>query len=166
MLGRIGELDRFSISIPLVQQDWSGAQRPLIGRLLQGMRASGKPAYRQAAIGAVDSLTADTGDESRNHERLLAAISAYALLGEQELALAMKKLGAIAEQKLAPVMINLHQVNRVADDVEQHLSRAASPEKAEELSRHRAGLDALASGSRSNRPRSCSRSNRLSSISA
>lgn len=144
MLGRIGELDPFSISIPLVRQDWTGVQRPLIGRLLQGMRASGNRAYRQAALGAVDSLTADTRNEPEDHERLLAAISAYALLGERELVLAMNKLGAIAVQKLAPVMTNLHQVKRVAEEVGQHLSGTASQETAEDLLQHRARLDSLA----------------------
>lgn len=142
MLGRIGELDPFSISIPLVQ-DWTGARRPLIGRLLQGMRTSGNHAYRQAALGAVDSLTVDNG-ESQDHERLLAAISAYALLGERELVLAMNKLGAIAMKKLAPLMANLHQVKRVADEVEQYLSGAGSEENAEDLLEHRARLDSIA----------------------
>jgi len=144
MLGRIGELDPFSISIPLLQQDWSGAQRALVGRLLQGMRSSGNRAYRQAAIGAVDSLIADTGDQCRTNERLLAAISAYALLGEQELALAMKKLGAIATQKLAPVVANLHQVKRVTEEVEQRLSSAASQTIDEDLFQHRTRLDRIA----------------------
>ena len=144
MLGRIGELDPFSISIPLVQQDWSGAQRAFIGRLLQGMRTSGNRAYQQAAIGAVDSLTADTGDECGTNERLLAAISAYALVGEQELALAMTKLGAIATQKLAPVVANLHQVKRVTEEVEQRLSSAASQTIDEDLFQHRTRLDRIA----------------------
>jgi hypothetical protein len=143
MLGRLGELDPFSISIPLVQQDWADAQRPLIGRLLQGMRTSGNRAYQKAALGAVDSLTAETGDQSKTHERLLAAISAYALLGEQELGVAMTRLGAIA-RRLAPLVTSLHRVKRVADQVEQHLSRAESQKAADDLLPHRARLDTIA----------------------
>jgi len=143
MLGRIGELDPFSISIPLVQH-WTGAQRPFIGRLLQGMRTSGNRAYRQAAIGAVDSLTADSGDDARTHEGLLTAISAYSLLGEQELAPAMERLGVIAAQKLAPVMANLHEIEQVLDQVDQRLSGAESPQAAEELLQDRFRLGDIA----------------------
>jgi hypothetical protein len=148
MLGRIGELDPFSISIPLVQRDWiDGAdhgQRQYVGRLLQGMRTSSKRAYRQAAIGAVDSLTMDTGDSVKPNDRLLTAISAYAILGEHELALAMERLGAIAAQRLAPVVTKLHEIERVAEQVEQHLSSAETPRAAEDLIEHRIRLSRIA----------------------
>jgi hypothetical protein len=143
MLGRIGELDPFSISIPLVQH-WAGAQRLFIGRLLQGMRTSGNGAYRQAAIGAVDSLAADNGDDATTHDGLLKAISAYSLLGEQELAVAMEKLGVIAAQKLAPVLTKFHEVGWVLEQVEQRLSGVESPQAAEELLQERFRLGDIA----------------------
>lgn len=148
MLGRIGELDPFSISIPLIQRDWVGAldhgQQAYVGRLLQGMRTSSNRAYRQAAIGAVDSLTTDSGDDAKTNDRLLTAISAYALLGEQELPLAMEKLGMIATHKLAPVMANLQQIEQVVEQVEQHLSGAESPQAVEDLLQHRLRLSRIA----------------------
>lgn len=149
MIGRIGELDPFSISMPLIQQEWVGArdraQHPFVGRLLQGMRTSHNENYKQAAIGAVDSLIADRlGDEVGTSDRLLTAISAYSLLGEREQSLAMKKLGVLATQKLAPVMANLHQLEQLVEKVDQHLSHASSQQAAEELLSHRTRLGRLA----------------------
>lgn len=148
MIGCIGELDPFSISIPLLQHDWIGprdrTQRPFVGRLLQGVRACGNRAYQRAAIGAVDSLTADTGDEKKNSDRLLTVISAYSIIGEQDTALAMRKLGEIATEKLAPSMADLHQIERVVERVDQHLSRTASQQVAEDLLTHRFRLGRLA----------------------
>lgn len=143
MLGRIGELDPFSISIPLVHH-WADAQRPFIGRLLQGMRSSGNGAYRQAAIGAVDSLTTDCGDHTASHDGLLTAISAYSLLGEQELEPAMERLGAIAAQKLAQDMTNLHEIEQLMKEVDQRLHGAESPQAAEELFQERLRLGDIA----------------------
>jgi hypothetical protein len=143
MLGRIGELDPFSISIPLIQH-WAGAQRPFIGRLLQGMRTSKHKAYRQAAIGAVDSLTVDGGDDATIHDALLTAISAYSLLGQQELEPAMERLGTIAVQKLAPVMVNLHEIDQLMEQVDQRLSGADSPQIAEGLLQERFRLGDIA----------------------
>jgi hypothetical protein len=144
MLGRIGELDPFSISIPLIQHDWLGEQRPFVGRLLQGMRTSRNRAYQQAAIGAIDSLTAETGDDATTSDRLLTAIAAYTLLGEQELPLAMDKLGKIATHKLAPIMAKLQQIDRVVEEVDQHLSSADSPQAVEDLLQHRVRLGRIA----------------------
>ena len=143
MLGRIGELDPFSISIPLVQH-WAGSQRPLVGRLLQGMRTSTNRAYQQAAIGVVDSLTADSGDDAKTQDGLLTAISAYSLLGEQELEPAMERLGAIAAQKLAPVMANLHEIEQLMEQVDKRLCGADSPQAAEGLLQERFQLGDIA----------------------
>lgn len=143
MLGRIGELDPFSISIPLIQH-WAGAQRPLVGRLLQGMRTSSNRAYQQAAIGVVDSLTADSGDDAKTHDGLLTAISAYSLLGEQELEPAMERLGAIAAQKLAPVMANLHEIEQLMEQVDKRLCGTESPQAAEGLLQERFQLGDIA----------------------
>lgn len=143
MLGRIGELDPFSISIPLIQH-WAGAQRPLVGRLLQGMRTSSNRAYQQAAIGVIDSLTADSGDDAKTHDGLLTAISAYSLLGEQDLESAMERLGAIAAQKLAPVMANLHEIEQLMEQVDKHLCGAESPQAAEGLLQERFQLGDIA----------------------
>jgi hypothetical protein len=143
MLGRIGELDPFAISIPLIQH-WASAQRPLVGRLLQGMRTSSNHAYRQAAIGVVDSLTVDSGDDAKTHDGLLTAISAYSLLGEQELVPAMERLGAIAAQQLAPVMANLQEIEHLMEQVDERLCGAESPQAAEGLLQERFQLGDIA----------------------
>jgi hypothetical protein len=143
MLGRIGELDPFSISIPLIQH-WAGSQRPLVGRLLQGMRTSSNRAYQQAAIGVVDSLAADSCDDGETHDGLLTAISAYSLLGEQELVPAMERLGVIATQKLAPVMANLHEIEQLMEQVDKRLCGAESPQAAEGLLQERFQLGDIA----------------------
>jgi hypothetical protein len=149
MVGRIGELDPFSMSMPLVQQEWVGArdraQHPFVGRLLQGMLTSHNENYKQVAIGAVDSLMVERlGYETGMSDRLLTAISAYSLLGERELSLAMKKLGVLATTKLAPVMANLHQLEQLVERVDQHLSRTTSQQAADDLLSHRVRLGRLA----------------------
>jgi hypothetical protein len=147
MIGRLGELDPFSISMPLAQYGWAGdrTQRSFVGRLLLGMRASSNSAYKNAALGAVDTLTTENiGDSAAGNDRLLTAISAYSQLGEHEPQLAMERLGTIATQKLAPVMTDLHQVERVVEKVNLHLSRPTSQSTAEDLLFHRFRLGRLA----------------------
>jgi len=149
MIGRIGELDPFSISIPLVQRQWVGAndltQRPLVGRLVQGMRSSCNETYRRAALNTVDSLTVERpGESARNRDRLLTAISCYALLGEQELAMAMERLGSIATQRLAPAIASRHQIERLTDEFDERISKTDSPQHADDLLAHRLRLGRLA----------------------
>lgn len=147
MIGRIGELDPFSISIPIVRRDWprSERQRPLVGSLLQGMRASDNERYKQSGMSAIDALTADRpGDEGAESDGLLTAISAYSQLGEDEPDHAMERLGAIAVEKLAPVMENLNEIGRVADLVDRSLARTSSKQTAEDLLVHRFRLAQLA----------------------
>jgi len=140
MIGRIGELDPFSISIPLVQQEWltrNRAQRPYVGHVLKGMRMSSSRAYRQAALSTVDALLAQ-------RRELPTVIAAYALIGEHDPSLSMSKLGLIATQELAPQMSTLKQVEQLVENLEQHASRAESDEPPEELLRHRSRLEQIA----------------------
>jgi hypothetical protein len=109
MIGMIGELDPFAISLPLVQRDWvdprGGSQqlRPFVGWLVQGIRACRNRNYSLAALGALDTLIADDFGDGASTERMLTAISSYSLIGEQEMSLAMERLGRIATEYLAPV---------------------------------------------------------------
>jgi hypothetical protein len=71
-------------------------------------------------------------------------ISAYALIGEHDPILAMRKLGVIATQELAPQMSALKHVEQLVDKLAQHVSRAESDEPTEELLRHRSRLEHIA----------------------
>ena len=141
MIGRIGELDPFSISIPLIRREWrtcNPAQRPYAGRVLQAMRTSSSHAYRQAALSTIDSLAAEPGE-------LPAVICAYALIGEQEPILAMKQLGSIAVRDLAPAIGNREQIRQLVEELEhradliddsvrlEHLAKRVSAQHAASL---------------------------------
>jgi hypothetical protein len=147
MIGRIGELDPFSISIPLVRHEWveMERQRPFVGRLLQGMRDSGNDKYQQSAIGAVDALTADRpGDPEAENNRLLTAIFAYSLLGEDDFDTAMARLGTIAIEKLAPVMADFSEIGRDIEIVSRSIVRTSSRQRADNLRTYRLRLARLA----------------------
>jgi hypothetical protein len=136
MIGRIGELDPFSISIPIVRHEWprNERHRPLVGSLLQGMRASDDERYKQSAMSAIDALTADRpGDVRAESEGILTAISAYSQLGQENPDDAMERLGTIAVEKLAPVMDDLNEIGRVVDIVDRSLARTSSKQTAEDL---------------------------------
>ncbi|HYC92747.1 MAG TPA: hypothetical protein VEO54_26295 [Thermoanaerobaculia bacterium] len=140
MIGRVGELDPLSISIPIARRDWprSDRQRPLVGSLLQGMLASDNERYKQTAMSAIDALIGDgAGDERAESDGLLTAISAYSQLGEDVPELAMDRLGVIAVEKLAPVMADLNEIGRVSDIVNRGLARTPSKQTAEDLLIHR-----------------------------
>jgi hypothetical protein len=145
VLGRAGEIAPHAVTLPLARNEWVVASdrgmRPLVGRLLQGMRASSNENYRRAALSAIDSLTADPDVEPN---RLLTAISAYAQLGVRESKVAMERLGIIAIETLAPSMSDLQQIERLAEYVERALSRTASVRSAEDLVTHRLRLGRLA----------------------
>lgn len=140
MIGRIGELDPFSISIPIVRHEWSRTerQRPLVGSLLQGMRASDNERYKQSAMGAIEALTVDRpGDARAESDGILTAISAYSQLGEENPDHAMERLGMIAVEKLAPAMADLNEIGRVVEIVDRSLARTVSKQSAEDLLNHR-----------------------------
>lgn len=149
MIGRIGEIDPFAMSIPLIRREWVDRreihQRPFVGSLVQGILGTGNARYRQAALGALQSLATDgAGNDSDSNDRLLTAISAYSQLGEHDLPAAMEHLGAIATKQLAPAMEKLNQIGRLVDRVERQRSRTSSARTAEDLLRHQFRLGRLA----------------------
>lgn len=149
MLGWIGEIDPFSITVPLVQREWVGArdrgQRPFVGKLLLGARRSENPSYRRVAMTAIDTFLLDGGaDDQPATDRLLTAMSVYSQIGAHELAVAMERLGEIAIRRLAPVVKDLNSVGRLNDLVNRELSRSSSRRDTEDLLYHSFRLGRLA----------------------
>ena len=143
MLGRIGELDPFSISIPLLQQDWSGAQRALVGRLLQGMRSSGNRAVpaggdrrrRLADRGHRRSVQNQRASVRRRSPPLCAPRRAGARAGNG------KNSARSPRRNLPPVVANLHQVKRVTEEVDS-VCPARHHKRSTRTSEHRTRLGA------------------------
>ncbi len=111
-LGRIGEIDPVRITMPLIRH-WSVSereQRPMVGRLLQGVIAADNDAYLDASLRELDQLL-----DSPNEEAALTVISAYSQIGAYKPKLAMQRLGAIAVERITPALDNIHQLSRVAE---------------------------------------------------
>lgn len=150
MIGRIGEIAPHSITTPIVAYEWltkdDRRQRPLIGRLMQGVLASRNENYRQAGLRMIDALTNTEAAESNEdpNDRLLTAISAYAQIGEYEPMIALERLGAIAIERLAPAVDNLHQVVRLRETLDQQLSEVSSKRMADRIRSRRARVARLA----------------------
>jgi hypothetical protein len=145
MIGRIGVIDPKAIALPLIEREWTGSRdvvlRALVGRLLQGVLATGSTRYRDAALGALEELAdADAQQvdaETRNH--LLTAIAAYSQLGDYGPAKAMEHLGDIAIEHCAPFMAEVHMLFMMAEKAERDRSRT-SYRRAEALRARGKGL--------------------------
>ena len=130
MIGRIGAIDPRAIALPLIEREWTGSRdvvvRGLVGRLLQGVLATGSTRYRDAALGALEELAdADAqqpGEETRKH--LLTAVAAYSQLGDYAPAEAMKHLGDIAIEHCAPFIAEAYVVSMNAEKAERDRSNA------------------------------------------
>lgn len=122
ILGRIGEVDPRRIVLPLVDR-WvrsdKGRHHVVIGPLFEGVMGSGSERYRtlcfrhlrQARMGAAsEDDTALAG--------LHASIGAYSWIGDYDLGLAMRELGEIAREHLAPMMGDVQRLARMLGNLE------------------------------------------------
>jgi hypothetical protein len=149
MIGRIGEIDPYRVSLPLIRR-WASSndrhQWPLVGRLVQGALASSNNVYRQAALREIAMLTDRdfARDERDARDRLVTAISAYAQIGAYEPRLAMQALGFIAVERLAPAVANIHKVWIKSEAAGIQAEGSAHPRVAQGFHRKRARLTRLA----------------------
>lgn len=137
VLGRIGEMDP-SIALPLILWEWVGTPdfslRPLVGRLLQGILASGNARYQQEGLEALERLAAVSGeDPDDDRGRLVTAIAAYAHLGDCEEAKALMHLGEIAIEHVVPGMAKVHETLRQLEQTARAWENATSGRRAAAL---------------------------------
>ncbi len=127
LIGRIGEIDPRRIVVPVVDE-WVASpdrrRQAAIGALYQGVVASGRESYRRACFRHLQQLYADA-DEDGN-ARLVAVIAAYARIGEYDLVLAMRELGAIAREHLAPLIGDVGRLSRLMASVESKFEEQPS----------------------------------------
>jgi hypothetical protein len=112
-IGRIGEMDPERITLFLIRH-WGATgertHRPLVGRLLQGVVAAENPIYLEVSLLLLDQLLIEGHEEAD-----LTVISAYMQIGMYEPALAMRRLGLIAIERLTPALENQHEFSRVSE---------------------------------------------------
>src|SRR6185436_182705 len=87
--------------------------------------------YRRIAYNSLNTLVAQSGNGDT--DRLLAAISAYSQLGVSDLSLAMKCLGRIAIDRLAPVAESLRKIDRLLEKVGRQRSQVVRADIADDL---------------------------------
>lgn len=147
IIGRIGSVDAAAISLPLIRREWLGGKdgvilSSLIGRLVQGVLASGIDKYQHAALHALGELAAVSPKEldESGRDRLVTAIAAYSQLGDYPMAATMEHLGDIAIEHCAPSMAEMHQMFMLAEKADRDRAASTSGRRAERLRARGRGL--------------------------
>jgi hypothetical protein len=123
ILGRIGEVDPHRVTLPLLER-WvrsdKGRHHVVIGPLFEGVIGSGSARYRTLCLRHLRHLRlgGSTGG-------LHAAIGAYSWIGDHDLGLAMRELGEIAREHLAPLISDVQQVGKLLADLEREMRTQA-----------------------------------------
>jgi hypothetical protein len=130
VIGRLGEMDPERITLPLAGR-WLRAadarQQRAVGPLFEGVLASAKEPYRALCLRRLRAMRSGaqvTGDAPG--VRLPAVIAAYSWIGDHDLDHAMGELGAIAAERLAPMIADAQQIERLSGQVQSQLQDAAT----------------------------------------
>jgi hypothetical protein len=128
IVGRIGEMDAARITLPLMDQ-WahSGSQhrQAALGPLVDGVLGSQAERYRDACLRHLQALqrAAASGDDADAH--LPGVIAAWSWVGDHDLARAMGELGAIARERLVPMIEDTQRIERLLRKVERAQPQSA-----------------------------------------
>lgn len=129
ILGRIGEVDPHRVAIPLLDR-WATSEkarhRELVGPLFEGVIGSGSERYRTLCLGHLKQLRrrAASGDRAAV-AGMHAAVDAHAWIGNHDLRLAMRELGDIAREHLAPLITDVKRLAQLLGDLEAECRRQA-----------------------------------------
>ncbi|HEX8455035.1 MAG TPA: hypothetical protein VF647_23355 [Longimicrobium sp.] len=119
VIGRIGELDPERIVFPLVSRwmasDHDGLQGA-VGALYEGVLGSGSEPYQKLCLHHLHELRCSPAAAG---VRLPAIIAAYSWIGDFEPAHAMRELGAMAREHLAPMIADVQRLGRLMARVAQ-----------------------------------------------
>ncbi len=142
-IGCIGEIDPDRMIRPLIRY-WGGSKAfgHLVGRLVQGVLGSASPEYRETAWQHLAGLAAERGDNAEHC--LVSAIAAYAQAAAYDAGRAMKCLGEIVIEQLAPAMDEHHRAARAAAIADRTVADARTKKRAETLRRKHEQLIRLA----------------------
>ncbi len=129
ILGRIGEMDAARITLPLMDR-WARSESPLrraaLGALMDGVLASRTERYRDACLRHLQALqrAASSGDEGDG--QLPAVIAAWSWVGDHDLSLAMRELGALVRDRLVPMIEDTQRIERLLGKVDRYTVRQRS----------------------------------------
>jgi hypothetical protein len=116
IIGRIGEMDAQRIVLPLMNR-WAHSGRQhwhrALGPLMDGVLASGSERYRQACLRHLHALRHGTAPGKDPDAHLPAVIAAWSWVGDHDLTLAMRELGAIVHERLVPVIADVRELERL-----------------------------------------------------
>jgi len=147
ILGRIGAIDPAAISLPLIRREWVESRAgvilsALVGRVVQGVLASGIEKYTKAALRALEDLASADPNELDNssRDRLVTAIAAYSQLGDHPEVAAMEHLGEIAIEHCAPSILAIHQFLILAEKADRDRAASSSSRRVERLRARGRGL--------------------------
>ncbi|HSU17498.1 hypothetical protein [Longimicrobium sp.] len=148
VLGRIGEMDAARITLPLMDR-WahSGSQqrRAALGALMDGVLASRAERYRDACLRHLRALQRAASSDEEPDAHLPAVIAAWSWVGDHDLSLAMRELGAIARERLVPMIEDTQCIERLLGKVERATGQKPSARGAAVLRSCRAVLRGVAS---------------------
>jgi len=129
IIGRIGEMDPQRITLPLMER-WthSGKEhwQAALGPLVDGVLASRAERYRHTCLGHLRALqrAASRGEDPDAH--LPAVTAAWSWVGDHDLALAMRELGALVRERLAPMIEDTPRIERLLRKVERGAAQQGS----------------------------------------
>ena len=128
ILGRVGEVDPYRMVVPLLDR-WirspKGKHHGVIGPLLEGVTGSGSERYRALCLQRLKDARAGAATEEEARQAVHAAIGAYAWIGDDDLATAMRELGEIARRDLAPTLAGIHAEMQKLAQVEAEIATRA-----------------------------------------
>jgi hypothetical protein len=146
VIGRIGELDPERIVLPVVSR-WiaatKGQPQGCAGALFEGVLGSASKPYQALCLDHLRAL--GRGGGASGGARLPAVIAAYSWIGDFEPGYAMRELGAIAREELAPMVEDVQRIGRLLARVKQKRDEQRSAAARAVLRRCQSVLDELVS---------------------
>jgi hypothetical protein len=136
ILGRIGEMDPVSITLPLVSE-WAHAdsvrRQATVGYLFQGVLHSRRELYISECLASLELM-----GQSDKTDEVWTAIAALKQIGILDLPLAMAKLKSIAESKLAVYLAHNDEIVSAIQEIEEEFekSRPAQNEAVQLIAAH------------------------------
>jgi hypothetical protein len=124
VIGRLGEMDPDRITLPLATR-WLGSadtrRQRVLGPMFEGVLGSASKPYREHCLGRLAAMR--TGADG---ERMAALLAAYSWIGDHDLDEALRVMGSIAEERLAPRIADAQRVERLAGQVRSRLHDAST----------------------------------------
>lgn len=133
VIGRLGEMDPDRITLPLATRWLRSAdtrRQRVLGPMFEGVLGSASKPYREHCLGRLAAMR-----HGADGERMAALLAAYSWIGDHDLDEALRVMGSIAEERLAPMIADAQRVERLAGQVRSRLHDASTVQKRAALRR-------------------------------